>query len=141
MTQLWIVVADGEHARIVAPTAPHGQFATVLSFDSTDAHRRSSDLGDDRPTRQPRQDPHRAAEHGFIRFVALELDRHFAEGAFGELAIVAPSHALHDLRAALGAPATAATVGTLGKDLTKTPDHDLTSHLAEWWRKPPPAAA
>jgi protein required for attachment to host cells len=141
MTQVWIVVADGEHARVVVPAARHGQFATAVAFDSADAHLLSRDLGDERPGRQPRQDPHKAAKLDFIRFISQELDRHCSAGAFGQLVIVAPAHALHDLRAALSGPASAMIVGTLAKDLTKTPDHDLMPHLAEWWRKPKGAAA
>jgi protein required for attachment to host cells len=141
MTQVWIAVADGEHARVVVPTVPNGQFRTAVEFDSTNAHLLSQDLGHERPGREPRQDPHEAAKHDFLRFVAQELDRRCAAGAFEQLVIVAPAYALHDLREALGGRASAMIIGTLGKDLTKTPDHDLISHLAEWWRKPTGAAS
>jgi protein required for attachment to host cells len=141
MTQVWIAVADGEHARVVVPTVPQGQFRTAVAFDSTNARLLSQDLGDERPGREPRQDPHDVAKHDFIRFVARELARHCADGAFEQLVIVAPAHALHDLRDALGGRASAMIIGTLGKDLTKTPDHDLMLHLAEWWRKPTGAAS
>jgi len=52
------------------------------------------------------------------------------------LVLVAPGHAMHDLRDGLSVTVTDKVTGSLVKDLTKTPDHDLTSHLAEWWRKP-----
>ena len=148
MVKVWVVVADGEHARVVAPTAPHGQFATVLSFDSATAHTLSRDLGTERPGRvnersgptrhaiEPRQDPHKAAKHDFILEVARQVDSHADASDFDQLVLVAPGHALHDLRAALSKNSSARVVGSLVKDLTKTPDHALASHLAEWWLLP-----
>lgn len=153
---LWVIIADGEHARVVAPAA--GQhFTTTLALDSASAHKMSRDLGTDRPGRSvesggpgagvtrhaiaPRQDPHKAAKHDFIVEVAEQLNRHAAAGDFDHLVLVAPGHALHDLREALSAPARALVTGTLVKDLTKTPDHDLASHLAEYWHKPHTSAA
>jgi protein required for attachment to host cells len=145
---VWVVVMDGEHARVVAPTPSHGQFATTLALDSATAHLRSQDIGTDRPGRSfesasptrhtiaPRQDLHQAAKHDFVLEVAGQLNEHAIAGDFDHLVLVAPGHALHDLRAALGAAADAKVVGTLVKDLTKTPDSALASHLAEWWQKP-----
>jgi protein required for attachment to host cells len=144
----WVVIADGEHARVVIPTAPHGQFATMLSFDSITAHLPSHDLDSERPGRvnergsttrhaiEPRQDPHKAAKHEFVAEMAKQVNAHAEAGDFDQLVLVAPAHALHDLRERLNASATNKICGSLGKDLTKTPDHDLTSHLAEWWRRP-----
>jgi protein required for attachment to host cells len=85
---------------------------------------------------EPRQDPHKAAKHKFMLEVAKQINSHAEAGDFDQLVLVAPGHALHDLREALSAIATGKVAGSLGKDLTKTPDHDLTSHLAEWWRRP-----
>ncbi len=146
----WLIVADGEHARAVTPTVARGQFVTVLSFDSVTAHMASHDLGTERQGRVhesasttrhsivPRQDPHIAAKHNFMIEVASQVASHVDE--FDRLVLVAPSHALHDLREALGDTSRAKMVGTLAKDLTKTPDHDLMSHLSEWWHPPIGAA-
>jgi protein required for attachment to host cells len=147
MSKLWLVVVDGEHARIVAPTAAQGQFATVLSFDSAMAHLPSRDLGTERPGRvhesasttrhavTPRSDAHQAAKHAFMLEVAKQLEGHAEAGDFDRLVLVAPAHALHDLREALSPVASTKIVGSLQKDLTKTPDHELTSHLEEWWEQ------
>ena len=146
--KIWVVIADGEHARVVVPTAPHGQFATTLSFDSITAHLLSHDLGSERPGRvnergsttrhaiEPRQDPHKAAKQKFVAEVAKQINSHAEAGEFDQLVLVAPGHALHDLREGLSVTVTDKVTGSLVKDLTKTPDHDLVSHLAEWWRKP-----
>jgi protein required for attachment to host cells len=55
-----------------------------------------------------------------------------ASDEFDELLLVAPPRALQDLVAALDAAARTKLVGSLEKDLTKTPDHELWPHLREW---------
>ncbi len=146
--RLWVLIADGEHARVVTPVVAAGQFATVVAFDSENAHLRSSDMGTDRPGRvhesasttrhaiAPRSDPHANAKRHFIGEVAKYIDEHAGLGAFTRLVLVAPPHALHDLREAIGKPAQAKVVGSLNHDLVKVSDHDLTSHLKEWWLAP-----
>ena len=147
--RLWVLIADGEHARIVTPTASDKQFATVIAIDSASAHQRSHDLGSDRPGRvfesasvtrhaiAPHSDPHANAKHHFAQEVAHIVDQQAAEGAFDRLVLVAPAHTLSDLRAAIGKVATAGVIGSETKDLTKVSDHDLSAHLADWWQKPP----
>ena len=55
-----------------------------------------------------------------------------ARDAFDELLLVAPARALHELREALDTATAAKLVGTLEKDLVKTPDHELSPHLRDW---------
>jgi len=145
--QLWVVIADGEHARVVVP-APARQFATTLALDSATAHKRSADLVSDRPGRgqesasttrhaiEPRHDPHELAEQAFVRDVARQLDEHAAGGEFDRLVLVAPTRALNNLRSAIGAVAQARLAGTLAKDLVNVPDHALYAHLEAWWEAP-----
>lgn len=140
----WIVIADGEHARVVVP-APQRQFHTINSLDSTAAHHRSADLGTDRPGRsfesasptrhaiEPKTDPHRAAKHAFVHYLAEQLNEAAAGGQYDRLVLVAPAHALHDLQAALDGLATARLDGTLAKDIVKVPDGDLPAHLDTFW--------
>src|SRR5438876_11241190 len=49
-SMVWIVMADGEHARFVTPASKR-VFHTQRVFESPSAHKKSSDLGTDRPTR------------------------------------------------------------------------------------------
>ena len=147
--KVWVVIADGEHARVVVPKAVLHQFVTHIAFDSVNAHKLSHDLGSERlgrvhesasTTRHAiavQTDPHLLAKHRFILEVAAQIDHHANADAFDQLVLVAPAHALHDLRAALGKTATAKMVGTETHDLVKVPDHDLMSHLAKWWIAPP----
>ena len=141
--RIWLVVADGEHARVVVPSQAEGQFRTERTYDSATAHMKSADLGTDRPGRvhesasptrhgvSPRHDLHAEAKRGFAAFVAEQVSA--AEHDFDRLVLVAPGHALHDLRDALDARTAAKVTGALEKDLVKIPDHELSAHLAEWW--------
>lgn len=74
---LWIVVADGEHARFITP-APKRAFHSQRVFESPSAHKRSAELGTDRPVRS---------------FQSATLTRH----------AIAPKHDLHELAAHLEA--------------------------------------
>lgn len=148
---LWIAIADGEHARFVQPNG-NNTLHTTLALDSAAAHQQSSDIGSDRPGRAfesattgshgvaPRHDPHLLEKARFARLVATQLNEAAARGAFDELLLVAPAHTLRDLRAALDVAAASKLIGTLAKDLVKTPDGELWRHVHEWVspvRRPP----
>jgi protein required for attachment to host cells len=142
--RLWIAIADGEHARIVVQQAPEGGLHTSHEITSPDAGEQSRDLGSDRPGRvhesmgqtrhaiAPKHDLHAMRKAEFLKSVAKQIDEAAGKDAFDSLVLVAPSHEIGILRDALGRQASDMLVGTLGKDLTKVPDHDLKSHLAEW---------
>ena len=140
---LLIVVADGEHARFVRAAADYG-LHTESAVDSATAHKQSSDLGADKPGAgfhtgssahhgvQPRHDPHALEKQKFAHFVAAKVNAEAAAGRFETLLLVAPAHTLGEIREMLSADAAGRVVGTLAKDLAKTPDHDLQAHLKEW---------
>ena len=138
--KIWYVVADGGRARFVAQDE-NGAFRTVLSFVAADMHKRSSDLGRDRPARvmesagpgrsavEPRRDLHEAAKEDFIALVAEQIAAEHANGQFDSLVLVSPPGVLTELRHKLSKPLAQLVVGDLQKDLTKVPDHDLTEHF------------
>jgi protein required for attachment to host cells len=140
---LRIAIADGEHARFVQPDADN-VLRTIGSLDSTSAHLRSRDIGSDRPGRSfesgtsahhgvgQRHDLHTMEMEKFVRLVGDQLNAASARDEFDDLLIVAPPRALHELREALDAATQAKLVGTLEKDLVKTPDHELWPHVREW---------
>jgi protein required for attachment to host cells len=140
---LRIVIADGEHARFVQPDR-HNALHTIEAFDSASAHQRSSDLGTDRPGRAfesagmarhgvgERHDLHAQEKAKFARLVAERLNGEAAAGAFDELVVVAPSRSLQPLRDALNTAAAERLVGTLDKDLVKTPDDELWPYVRDW---------
>lgn len=139
--KLWYVIADGGRARFVERD-DNGAFRTVVSFVSTDLHKRASDLGRDRPARvmesaspgrsavEPRRDLKEAAKEDFVKLVAEELDAGHGRGQFDKLVLVAPPRVLTELKQSLSKPMAKLVVDGLQKDLTKVPDHDLAQHLA-----------
>ena len=140
---LWIAIADGEHARFVKPDGDNA-LRTLNALDSASAHLRSRDLGSDRPGRSfessgsahhavgERHDPHRLEKDKFAHLVAEQLNAAAANGDFDQLLLVAPPRALHELREALDDTTVKLLIGTLEKDLVKTPDHELWPHLRQW---------
>jgi protein required for attachment to host cells len=140
---LWIVIVDGEHARFVQPGADN-VLRTTNSLDSASAHLRSRDIGTDRPGRSlessggthhavgERHDLHAMEKERFVRLIGEQLNTAAARGEFDELVLIAPPRALSELRDALDAAARPKLVGTLEKDLVKTPDHELLPHVREW---------
>ena len=145
----YYVIADGGRARFVEP-ADGRHFRTIREIESSSIHLRSHDLGHKPPSRvqesasptrhgvEPRQDPHDRTERDFAQYVAQELNRDAETSACDALILVAPSHALADIRAALSRELQAKVVSTLAKDLTRVPDADLPKHLPQpspVWRK------
>ena len=140
---LWFVVADGEHARFVAP-APKQAYHTLREIESSSAHKKSSDLGTDRPAQSmesatgtrhaitPKHDLHEMEKQKFAHQVALEINSASDQGAFDQLVLVAPAHTLNEIRSKLNTPTVKKLIGTLQKDLTRVPDHELAPHLNEW---------
>ncbi len=138
---LWVVVADGEHARILKPGKRPGRYRTEQQIDSVAAHKRASQLGSDQPGRafesasalrhavELRTDPHEMAKHRFLAEVARVINEAAAQSVFDRLVLVAPIHALHDLRQALSPASAEQLVGMLQKDLVKTPDPEIGEHL------------
>jgi protein required for attachment to host cells len=143
--KLLFVVADGEHVRFVRPAEDNALHAD-LTMDSFSAHKRSSDLGSDHPgasyhtgssahhSLAPRHDMHRLEKEKFAQVIAAQLNAASAGDAFDELVIVAPSHTLNAIRQELNTVTDAKIIGTLSKDLVKTPDEDLWPHVRHWVR-------
>ncbi len=139
------VVADGGHARFLRPAADHG-LHTFETLESSAVHKQTSDLVSDRmgrsfesgsPTRHgytPRTDPHELAKEKFAHGVGHRINALSAEGAFDDLVVVAPPHAMNEILDALDTVTAGKIVGRLAKDLTKVPEHDLSPHLTEWVR-------
>ena len=71
-------------------------------------------------------------EERFIRLIGEQVNTASGRDEFDELLLVAPPRALHELRGALDVATQAKLVGTLEKDLVKTPDHELWPHVREW---------
>ena len=143
--RLCFVIADGGHARFVHPAADNA-LHTSDTIDSDAVHKRDHDLVSDRPGRafesataarhaySPRTDPHEQAKDRFTQVIVRRINADSAADQFNELVLVAPSHVLTELTEGLDTNARTRLVGSLAKDLVKTPDHELWSHLKEWVR-------
>ncbi|HLY47080.1 MAG TPA: host attachment protein [Stellaceae bacterium] len=139
----WYVVADGGRARILQKRDKQQAFDTLQEIVSADLHSATRDLGSERPGRtressgsarhavQPRQDLHRAEKQNFVHELAGLLNAANTRAEFDALVLVAPAHALGDLRQALDAPTQRKVTAELQKDLTKVPNADLVEHFAE----------
>jgi protein required for attachment to host cells len=140
---LLIVVADGEHARFIRP-APDNALRSDRTLDSISAHKQSAALGSDHPgasfhtgssaahAEMPRHDLHRTEKQKFAHLIGDELNAAAARAEFKELVVVAPAHVVAEICNRLDVATRATLIGTLKKDLVKTPDHELWPHLAQW---------
>ena len=143
---LLIVLADGEHARFVR-RAESGALHSERTVDSAYAHQRAAELASDRPGASfhtgstahhgvaPREDPKVARKEEFAAVVAREIDAVSEAGGFDALVLAAPSHVLNEIWARLDGVTCAKIVGTLRKDLVKTPDDELASHVGAWLKR------
>lgn len=135
-----IVVFDGEHARFVRSLMDN-VLHTERAFSSSLAGRQSSDLQSDhlgasfhsasttRHAISPRHDPHDLEKIEFIRLVAAELNS-MPENEFNSLVIVAPAYALNIIENDLLPSVSKKLKSSIAKDLIKTPDDELWSHLS-----------
>ena len=128
---LLIVLADGEHARFVRP-GPHESIHPDPAFDPV--NKLSADPGSHTGSSEhraltPEYDPHSLEKQKFAQHIAIRLNHAAAQGAFNELVIVAPPHTMSGIRDHLDSTTAPTVVGTLAKDLVKTPDHELWPHL------------
>ena len=139
----WYVVADGGRARFLEKRDAQGMFDTIRELVSADLHRRSHDLGTERPGRtfdtagtahhavEPREDLHRAEKRNFVYDIAAALNEASAGDEFDRLVLVAPAHALRELNDGLDAATRRKIAAQLQKDLTKTPAGELAKHFAD----------
>jgi protein required for attachment to host cells len=117
----WIVIADGEHARLVS-AGGEKHFHTIETVKSKGSPGHSGS----------HQDPHDAAKHHFAAQLAKRVDGLVASEAFDDLFIVAPPAVLRELQTRLGTAATVKLKAAVQKDLTRVPDGDLPGHFPDW---------
>ncbi|WP_045835379.1 host attachment protein [Hyphomicrobium sp. 99] len=140
-TRTWILIADGEHARMVEAIGKgHGLHevpGTETRLDNPPSHllgraepgRVHESVGYTRHAIEPRSDPHESLEVKFAEQLADQLQRYVEVKAFDRLVIVAPPTMLGYLRKCLAADVTSKLIAEVDKDLTKVPNNDVASHL------------
>lgn len=129
-----VVIADGEHARWVEPSDHGSGFVTVSRRHAHGHHAAGHPVGvvvegAARSTTGDRDLASRKHHEAFGREIAETLNQEAAAGKFQRLALVAPARMRTAIASHLTGAAEAALIGSLDKDLTKTPDHDLSGWL------------
>lgn len=140
----WILIADAGRARVLESLGfgkgarPVDGFASESNLPSTThemvADRQSRSQESSSPTRhaiEPRTDPREQLKRHYLEMLADDLDRRLQANEYEKLIVVAPPHALGVLRAAFSDRVKGVVTAELAKDLTKTPDSELGSHLAD----------
>ncbi len=125
--KVWVLVADGERARVVTPDAIEPRFVTVLPLGVAEHPHYPPDL---------RQDPHRLDKRHFGTEVGRRLSLEAERGSYDQLVLVAPGHVLHAVQAELSKLAVARVVGTMPKDYAGLTNGALSAALAKWWLAP-----
>jgi len=141
-TITWIVIADGDQARIFSNDGPGKGLRAMPGAGAAQDHLRATDIMADRPGRASnpggpgarsavgyRTDPVAARERRFVENLADMLEEKHVEGAFDRLVIAAAPAALGDLRPALSDAVRNAVLAELPKDLTNIPTAQLAGHL------------
>jgi protein required for attachment to host cells len=126
------VIADGDRARWVTRSDHADDFVTTQDLGAGERlHGETGAALDGRQhfTKPPPE--HAAKEHHarFAREVAAEINAAAVNGGFDRLVVVAPDRTLAEITQHLSHSASAKLAKTLAKDLTKTPDHELTAWL------------
>ena len=143
LDRLWIVVADGGVARVLAVSEDRTKLEVLREAHSAGAHMKTHDLVSDRQGRSfesaspmrhgiaSRHDPHVEQERHFIHNLAEMLNQDDQAHRFDQLILIVTPVQKKQLHDGLK-PATAKkVVETIAKDLTKESPHDLWERLAE----------
>lgn len=142
-TRTWILIADGNHARILESIGSgrglHEIAGREIRRETPPSHLLGRDkpgrvhesVGDTRHAIEPKYDRHRNIEKRFAEQLAGQLQGCVEKKEFDKLVIVAPPQMLGDLRKYLTNEVAVKIVGEIAKDLAKVPNHEISSHLAD----------
>ena len=141
-TKTWIVIADGDQAKIFEHDGPGKGLRSIKDLNFAQPHLKAREIMADRPGRASnpsgpgsraavdyRTDPTQERERKFVERLADVLDEKHSEGAFQRLVIAAAPAALGDLRPALSDAVRGTILAELPKDLTNVPMPRLAEHL------------
>ena len=141
-TVTWIVIADGDQAKIFEHDGPGKGLHAVKDLMTEQAHLRAADIMADKPGRSSnpsspgtraavdyKTNPVEVRERRFIVDLAAMLDEKHTEGRFQRLVIAAAPAALGDLRPALSEAVKTTILAELPKDLTNIPTAQLAEHF------------
>lgn len=138
--QAWIVVADGGRANIYKNVGEIGEIKLTLVRSSNQHTEQTHELGRDRPGRLhdnsgfsksalESTDIHQVAEDKFLRAIVEHLAQDVQNGQCKEIVLIAPPHALGELRKQLPANVAKLVVSEIGKDYTHLAINELQKTL------------
>lgn len=142
-TRTWVLIADGARARVLENSGPGKGLTAIDRLVFKGDHAATRDIVDDREGRtyashgpgrsaiDAHTDPHRELKRTFAHYLADVLGRELDARAYDRLVIVAAPVTLGDLRKVLTEKVAAKVTGWVHKDLTKTPNSEVASHLGD----------
>jgi len=140
-TVTWILIADGNRARVLENTGPGKGLQAVPGLEMAIESMRSGEImadragrsfsssGNGRSAMEPPTDPVDKREADFAKSLALMLSEKLAKKAFDRLIIAAAPQALGDLRKAISPQVQATVLTEMAKDLTRIPNADVIKHF------------
>jgi protein required for attachment to host cells len=138
--QAWIVVADGGRANIYKNVGEIGEIKLVLVRSSNQHTERTHEIGRDQPGRLSGNsghaksalestDLHQAAEDKFLKEVVEHLAQDVQAGDCQELVLIAPPHALGEMRKKMPQHLSKIVVKELNKDYAHMAINELEKTL------------
>ena len=141
-TITWIVIADGDQAKVFENDGPNKGLHAVKDLQFEQDHLKAADIMADKPGRSfssagpgtrsaldYKSGPVEVRERRFIERLADVLKERHENGDFERLIVAAAPTALGDLRPALCDGVRAAIIAELPKDLTNVPTAKLAGHF------------
>jgi protein required for attachment to host cells len=139
----WILIADAARARVLLASAPGVPLAQVPGLQLEAEHQKTSEIVSDKAGRtfqsvgsgrsayEAHEDPHRALKKTFAHQLSDMLAEKASAGAFDRVVLVAPPAFLGDLRATMSEAVRGRVHAEIAKDLTRTPNDEIRSHLGD----------
>jgi protein required for attachment to host cells len=141
-TITWIVVADGNQAKVFEHEGPGKGLKAVTDMQFEQEPLRASEIMADKPGRsissagpgsrssmEYSSDPVAVRERKFVERLAEVLEERRADGQFQRLVIAAAPAALGDIRPALSDGVRDTILAEMPKDLTNVPTVKLAAHF------------
>jgi protein required for attachment to host cells len=119
MTQTWILVGDGSHARLFQTDGATEPWSLVRKIDRE--HSREKTHGGE--SHEDR------GEHAFARELVGALETGRQSGTFAQLVLVAPPKFLGQLRGEIGASLATCVTSSLAADYTHMSEAELIKHV------------
>jgi protein required for attachment to host cells len=138
--QAWVVVVDGGRANIYKNVGEIGEVKLILVRSTNQHTAHTHEIGRDQPGRLSGNsghaksalestDLHQMAEDKFLKAMIEHLSHDVQDGQCKELVLIAPPHALGEIRKQLPASVSKVVVSEISKDYTHMAINELQKTL------------